>query len=55
VKRTPGRGLPFTPFQNRKLNYNFWNNATPQQRQYNLSNAPPSMNNTPIAMDVGRA
>jgi hypothetical protein len=23
VKRTPGRGLPFTPFQNRKLNYNF--------------------------------
>jgi hypothetical protein len=55
AKQTPGRGLPFTPFQNRKPNYGFQNNTTPQQRWYNLSNAPFSMNNSPILMDVERA
>jgi hypothetical protein len=55
AKWTPGRGLPFPLFQNRKPNYNFRNNTTPQQRQYNSSNVPSSMNNTPVAMDIGRA
>jgi hypothetical protein len=55
AKWTPGRNVPFTPFQNRRPNYNFWNNTAPQQRQYNLSNALPAMNNTLVAMDVGRA
>jgi hypothetical protein len=55
AKRTPGRGVPFTPFQNRKPNYNFHSNPTPQQWQYNLSNAPLSINDTLIPIDVGRA
>jgi hypothetical protein len=55
AKWTPGRSPPFIPFRNQRPNYNnrpFPNN---QQWQYNLSNAPPSMNNAPVPMDVGRA
>jgi hypothetical protein len=47
--------VPFVPFQNQRPNYN--NHATsvnPQQR-YNLLNAPLSMSNTLVPMDLGRA
>jgi hypothetical protein len=54
AKRTPGRSVPFTPFQIRRPNYNFRNNPTLQQRQYNSSNTPSSMNNASILMDVER-
>jgi hypothetical protein len=55
AKWTPGQNMPFVPFQNQRPNYN--NHATPAnlQWQYNSSNAPPSMSNTPVPMDLGRA
>jgi hypothetical protein len=55
TKRTPGRNPPFVPFRNQRPNYNSQPPPTNPQRQYNSSNAPPSMSNTPIPMDVGRA
>jgi hypothetical protein len=55
AKRTPGRNPPFIPFRNQRPNYNNRPSQNNQQQQYNLSNTPPSMNNAPVPMDVGRA
>jgi hypothetical protein len=53
AKQTPGQNIPFIPFQSQKPNYS--NHTTPtNQHQYNSSNAPPTMNNVPVPMDVGR-
>jgi hypothetical protein len=55
AKWTPGQNAPFIPFYAQRPNYN--NRAAPsnQQQQYNSSNAPSTMNNIPVPMDVGRA
>jgi hypothetical protein len=55
AKWAPGQNIPFVPFQNRRPNYNFHGNPSNQQCQYNLSNAPQTMNNVSVPMDVGRA
>jgi hypothetical protein len=54
AKRTPGQNTPFIPFLNRRPNYNPHSNPPNQQCQYNSSNAPQTMNNVPVPMDVGR-
>jgi hypothetical protein len=53
AKRTPERN-PFVPFQNQRPNYNNRNSPSNPQKQYNSSNTPPSMNNAPVPMDLGR-
>jgi hypothetical protein len=54
AKCTPGRNPTFIPFRNQRPNFNNRNFSNNLQRQYNLSNALPSMNNTPVPMDLGR-
>jgi hypothetical protein len=48
AKRTPGRNPPFIPFWNQRPSYNSRPPPNNQQWQYNSSNAPPSMSNTPV-------
>jgi hypothetical protein len=55
AKQTLGQKGPFVPFQSQKPNYNNCVAPSNQQLQYNLSNAPPSISNTPVPMDLGRA
>jgi hypothetical protein len=55
AKWTPGRNPPFILFQSQRPNYNNRPSLNNQQRQYNSSNAPSSMNNAPVPMDMGRA
>jgi hypothetical protein len=54
AKRTPGRNPTFIPFRNQRPNYNNQFSPNNPLKQYNSSNAPPSMNNAPIPMDLGR-
>jgi hypothetical protein len=55
VKQTPGQNTPFIPFWNQRPNYNTHSGPPNPQRQYNSSNAPPSMSNIPVPMDLERA
>jgi hypothetical protein len=54
AKQTSGQNPSFVPFQNQRPNYNNQPPLNNSPRQYNLSNAPPSMNNTTVPMDLGR-
>jgi hypothetical protein len=54
TKRTPGQNPSFIPFQNQRPNYSNQPLPSNPPRQYNSSNAPLSMSNTPVPMDLGR-